>query len=84
MLNRLPQLRSGREGTEVRAVATLYYRKQLFLTRKRMTFKFEFTGEEANLMLQCLAQAPYGSVKDLIAKLMASAQEQQAPAAETI
>lgn len=48
-----------------------------------MTFKFEFTGEEANLMLQCLAQAPYASVKDLIAKLMASAQEQQ-PKQETI
>ena len=43
-----------------------------------MTFKFEFTSEEANLMLQCLAQAPYNTVKDLIAKLMASAQEQQA------
>ena len=44
-----------------------------------MTFKFEFTEKEANLMLQCLAQAPYASVKDLIAKLMAAAQEQQAP-----
>ena len=42
-----------------------------------MKFKFEFTGEEANLMLQCLAQAPYGTVKDLIEKLMTSAKEQE-------
>lgn len=41
--------------------------------------KFEFTEQEANVILNALAAQPYAQVAALIAKLQSQAQEQLKP-----
>jgi len=42
-----------------------------------MTFKFEFTEKEANILLNALTELPFKVSNELIQKIISSAKDQQ-------